>query len=142
MPFFDYINPDINSYQLLILALYAFLAGWERAGIRASIMPAVPLMVGSMGAVNALGYMIPILITGDIFSINYYKKHADGKSLKKLIPFAAVGIFAGMIAGQKISGSSFKKIIAALVILSLVINLINRNLQKSCTEKKNRYKRL
>ena len=136
MSLFNSINPDINSYQLLILALYAFLAGWERAGLRASLMPAVPLLVGSMGAVNALGYMIPILITGDLFSISYYKKHADGKSIKKLIPFAAAGILAGMIAGQKISGSSFKQIIAVLVILSLVINLINRNLQKSCTEKK------
>ena len=135
MSIFYNINPEISLYQLLFLALYAFLAGWERAGIRAALMPAIPLIVGSLGAVNALGYMIPILIVGDIFSVSYYKKHADGSSIKKLLPFAAAGIFAGMIAGQKISGSSFNRIIAVFIIISLGINLLNRKLQMDCEKK-------
>ncbi len=121
---------EITLYQLLFLALYAFLAGWERAGLRASLMPAVPLLVGSMGAVNALGYMIPILIAGDLFSVTYYKKHADKESLKQLVPFAAAGIIIGMVTGKFISGETFKKIISGLIIISLTINLLNQKLQK------------
>ena len=136
MLFFDSANLDITVSQLVLLALYAFLAGWERAGLRASVMPAVPILVASMGAVNALGYMVPILILGDIFSVSYYKKDADKKSIKKLIPFAAAGIIAGMFTGQYISGDSFKKIIAVFIIVSLIVNLINTKLNNRCSEKK------
>jgi uncharacterized membrane protein YfcA len=93
-------------------------------------MPAVPLLVGSLGAVNALGYMVPILIAGDIFSVIYYKKHADKNSIKKLIPFALAGIIIGMVTGNHLSGDSFNRIIASLIIISLVIILINQNLLK------------
>ncbi len=126
---------DLNIYQIMFLALYAFLAGLERAGLRASVMPAVPLLVGSMGAVNALGYMVPILITGDIFSVTYYKKHADRQSLKKLVPFAFAGIIAGMFTGRYLSNSAFKNIIAVLVIISLIINLVNQHLNRQCRDK-------
>ncbi len=138
MSFLNPANFEISSYQLMLLTLYAFLAGWERAGLRASVMPAVPILVGSMGAVNALGYMVPILILGDIFSVTYYKKDADKSSIKKLIPFAAAGIMAGMITGQYITGNTFKKIIAVFIIVSLIINLINSRLNKRCSEKSNR----
>ena len=133
------MNPayfELSSYQIMLLALYAFLAGWERAGLRASVMPAVPLLVASMSAVNALGYMVPILIIGDIFSVSYYKKDADKKSIKQLIPFAAAGIIAGMFTGQYISGDAFKKIIAFFIIISLIVNLINTRLNRRCSGEK------
>lgn len=126
----DPIFFGINSYQIMFLIFYAFLAGWERAGLRASVMPAVPLLAVSLGAVNALGYMVPILIAGDIFSVIYYKKHADKSSIKKLIPFALTGIIIGMVTGKHLSGDSFNRIIASFIIISLVITLINQNLLK------------
>jgi uncharacterized membrane protein YfcA len=86
--------------------------------------------VGSLGAVTALGYMIPVLIVADIFSITYYKKNADRKSIKRLMPFAFIGIIAGTITGKYMSGKTFQVVIAVLVITSLFINALNRYLNR------------
>lgn len=117
----DIVFLNLTFFQLTIIAVYALFVGFERAGIRSAILPIVPLVVKSFGAVNALGYMIPLLIVSDIFSISYYRKHADKKELIRLLPFAAAGIFIAMMIGKQLSPDTFKKIIGSLIIITLII---------------------
>ncbi len=116
---------NMNLFQVTSIAVFALLVGFERAGLRTAVLPVVPLVVESFGAVNALGYMIPLLITADIFSVTYYRKHAEKKELIRLLPFAAAGIIFAMLIGEKISPDTFKKIIGALIIISLLIIFID-----------------
>ncbi|MCP5514227.1 MAG: sulfite exporter TauE/SafE family protein [Spirochaetales bacterium] len=119
---------NMNLFQLISIAVFALLAGFERAGIRSAVLPVVPFVVKSFGAVNALGYMIPLLIAGDIFSVSYYRKNAEKKELIRLLPFAAAGIIFAMIIGGKISADTFKKTIGTLIILSLIIIFLDQKI--------------
>ena len=135
----DFFSLDITAYQLISLSLYAVLVGFERAGLRSAVLPSVPLVVESFGAVEALGYMIPLLVIADIFSVSYYRKHTDKKELIKLIPFAAVGITAGLMTGGSISQGVLKKVIGTLIIISLIIISLNKRLS-SCRQVTGCYK--
>ena len=134
MDVFQFVS-DFTTYQLVSILIYAFLVGWERAGIRASILPAVPLVVQSFGAVRALGLMIPLLVIADIFSVSWYKKSADKKDLIKLIPFAFFGIITALLAGKSFSSSVFNKVIGTLIISSLIIISVNQHLLKKCSSR-------
>jgi len=64
---------------------------------------------------------LPMLVMADVFGVAYYHRSAHWKTVLKVIPWATVGIFAGLLVGKNISAGQFKQLIGFLVIISLAV---------------------
>jgi uncharacterized membrane protein YfcA len=75
----------------------ALLIGMSKAGLPGLGTIAVPLMAMVFPPTLSTGILLPILITGDLFGVIYYHRHADWKVLFRLMPAALVGIIIGFL---------------------------------------------
>jgi uncharacterized protein len=116
----------IFSYQLdppsiLLLILVAVCIGMSKTGVHGAGMIAVPWLAMIFGGQMSSGIMLPILCIADIMGVWYYHRHASWPHLKKLFPWAAVGTFLGTYVGSSIDDETFKLVMAAIIVISVVI---------------------
>lgn len=93
----------------------------SKTGIQGTGMLSVPLMALAFGGQSSSGIILPMLIMADIFGVWYYHRHADWDSLKKLFPWAALGIVLGTLVGSFINDEQFRLIMAVVIILSVIV---------------------
>jgi len=56
----------------------------------------IPLFVFTVGDARlSAGWLLPVLISGDIFAVVYYRRHAAANRLFSLVPWVAVGMAIG-----------------------------------------------
>ncbi|GAA6138686.1 sulfite exporter TauE/SafE family protein [Arenicella sp. 4NH20-0111] len=117
---------DILSYQftvsgLLILGLVALLVGMAKTGVAGAGMIAVPLLAMVFGGRESTGIMLPMLIIADVLAVRHYHNSANWEHLKKLLPFAVIGVFLGTVIGGMVNDKVFKLAMAAIIFASLGI---------------------
>lgn len=121
----------MDNIQLLALGLYGFFMGLERAGIRSVNMPVIPFVISALGPMTAMGYMLPIVLITDIFSVAYYRRSADIRILLHTLPGAFLGIVTGTLVGQRLSVPLFKGLVGCIIIVSLCFIIYNETGKKS-----------
>ncbi len=85
------------SAEVWVCAVCAvLLMGVAKAGFGGGIgIIATPLLALTMPVADAAALMLPLLIACDVFAIRHYYDNFDGKSVKRLLPGAFLGIGAG-----------------------------------------------
>ena len=82
----------------LLCWVASILVGISKAGFGAGVgILAVPLMTIAISPTRMLGVLLPLLITGDIFSLLHYPKMQDFRNLSMLIPGCLLGIGIGAL---------------------------------------------
>jgi len=91
---------DLYVYGLIA----AVLIGVAKTGVPGVGIAVVPLLAAAVesihpetGAKDSVAWLLPMLITADIWAVAKYWKHTDWKLLKKLVPWIAVGLVVGFI---------------------------------------------
>jgi len=110
---------SLSSWLLAILC--ALMIGMSKTGVNGLGTLVVPLMAFIFGGMPSSGLVLPMLIMADIFGVVYYHRSTQWKTVFKVLPWAFVGIFGGLIVGKNISALQFKQLIGVLVILSLMV---------------------
>ncbi len=102
----------------------AALIGMAKAGVKGMGMITVPIMATIFGGKISAGLVLPMLSFADVFAVSYYNRHAEWKYVWKLIPAAAAGVVAAIFVGNAINDEVFKTLIAAFIIGSLVLMIV------------------
>lgn len=111
----------LEPVQWLWVIVAAFLVGFSKTGISGFTMLVIPILATVFGGKDSTGIMLPMLIIGDIFAVFYYQRHAKWKDIVRLLPWAFVGILAGLFVGNLIDDHTFKLLIAVIVLICLVL---------------------
>ena len=111
-------------FQWLLVILAAFLIGMGKAGLKGVDMLNVTLMAIVFGGKSSTGIVLPLLCVADIAAVAYYNRHAQWKYFWKLVPWMMVGILMGVFIGKDMNEALFKKIIAAIILVSIAILFI------------------
>ncbi len=91
-----YHDPLWVSIGLACLAVV--IIGIAKAGFGGAVgIAAVPLMAAAMKTDLAVGVMLPVLITGDMFSLRYHRRHVSWRHMRLLLGGMIVGIAIGTI---------------------------------------------
>jgi uncharacterized membrane protein YfcA len=67
--------------------------------------------------------VLPLLCAADLLAVKYYHRHAEWKHFWKLIPWMVVGVLAGVLAGQYMNEAVFRKIMATIIVVTVIIML-------------------
>ena len=83
----------------MIGAFCAFNIGLAKTGMPGLAIMAVPLFVLTVGDARlSAGWLLPVLLTADLFAIVYYRRHAAANRLFGLLPWVVIGLAAGAYA--------------------------------------------
>lgn len=114
----------LSPMDWALFLLSAFLVGTSKAGVKGMGMLIVPLMAWVFGGKPSTGIVLPLLIMADVFAVSYYNRHAEWKYIWRLLPAAAIGVIIGVWLGRYMDGAIFTKVLAGIILGSLVLMLI------------------
>lgn len=122
---------DITWIQLVFTIFGALLVGFSKTGV-----PTLGIFVAAMLAAvypssESVGLLTPILITGDIIAIVYYRKAVVWKHLFQLLPWVLVGLALGFFVLKVIDNRTLSLLIGTLVLLLIALHLSRERLEKA-----------
>ena len=88
--------PEYSAAFWVLATLSVVFVGIAKAGFGGGVgVVATPLMALTIPVADAAAILLPLLIVCDIFAVAHYRKTFDRRSIKLLLPGAAVGIAVG-----------------------------------------------
>ncbi|MEO6329267.1 MAG: sulfite exporter TauE/SafE family protein [Ginsengibacter sp.] len=105
----------------LLILLAAFIIGLSKAGLKGIDMMNVTIMAIVFGGKASTGVVLPLLCTADILAVIFYHRHAQWQHFWKLIPWMIIGILIGVYAGKDLDEIIFRRIMAVIIMLTIVI---------------------
>ena len=122
---------DLSALQWIAIFLAVFLLGLSKSGIKGIGILIVVILAFVFGEKASTGILLPMLIVADIFAVAYYHRHAQWKYIKKLMPWMVIGVLLGVWIGNDISEEIFKKLMAIIIIGSVLILFYSENRKSS-----------
>ena len=132
---FLYTNSFID-WVLILMA--AFIIGLSKAGLKGIEMMNVTIMAIVFGSKASTGIVLPLLCVADIMAVIYYNRHAQWPHFWKLIPWMMIGILIGVYVGKDLNEAVFRKLIALIIILTVVI-MVTLEFRKAQTVPANKF---
>ena len=118
--------PELAGWQWLLGGACALLIGIAKTGVPGAATLTVPLLVLTVGdARHAAAWAAPMLITGDIFAVGYWRRHAEARALFSLIPWVAAGMIGGA-AALSLSELVLRRMVGVIVLVMLALTLLRR----------------
>ena len=111
---------SMDVYDWLIAFLGTFLLGMGKSGLKGLGAIIVTLMAIVFGGKQSTGVLIPMMIAADVFAVIYYHRHTQWFFLKKLLPMMVLGVLVGVWWGGSISELLFKRIMAIIILFSVL----------------------
>ena len=119
--------PHLALWQWLLGAFNAFAIGVAKTGVPGAGSLAAPTMVLLVGNARfAAAWTTPLLSVGDIFSVVYWRGHADAKKLFSMIPWVAIGMAGGGFA-LALDEHVLRRIVGGIVASMLVLHVLHRS---------------
>ena len=88
--------PDFTLAIWVLVVFYAITVGIAKTGVPGiGLLGVVALITFSEDAKTAVGFMLPLLVAGDLFALAYYRRHAVWRHVLRLLPWAVAGILIG-----------------------------------------------
>ncbi|MFV0539984.1 MAG: TSUP family transporter [Aestuariibaculum sp.] len=112
---------NLSALQWMAIAFTVFLLGLSKSGIKGISIIIVIILAFVFGEKASTGILLPMLIFADIIAVIYYKKHVQWYYIKKLLPAMVMGVLVGVLVGNFISEDVFKRIMAAIILVSVLI---------------------
>lgn len=95
----------------------------------------VPIMASVLGAKPSTGFLLPMLIMGDIFGVIYYHRHAEMKYILRLAPSTVIGVLVALLVGQWVSEGQFQQLLSVVILGSMGIMIFRKKSSADLTEK-------
>jgi len=107
--------------SFFVALLGAFILGASKSGLKGMGIVVVTLMAFAYSAKASTGILLPLLIFADILAVSYYNRHAKWKYLLRFLPWMIGGVIVGAIIGKDLPEEIFKRGMAIIILISVVI---------------------
>jgi uncharacterized membrane protein YfcA len=122
--------------QWSIAALGAFIVGLSKTGVSGlGILFAALFVLVFPNAKQATGFVVPLLIFGDVVAVLSYRSHAQWRFVWKLFPSTAVGVILGFLALDRISNPAARTLVGAIICTLAVLSFWLRHRSGSADER-------
>ena len=93
----------------------------SKAGLKGMGILVVILMAFVYEAKASTGILLPMLITADIIAVIYYRRSVRWDYLMRFLPWMVAGVLLGAYVGKEMPEEIFKKGMAVIILISVVI---------------------
>src|SRR5690606_25772557 len=127
---------QLSLIQWVAIGLSGFILGASKSGISGIGLVIILILAFVFGEKASTGVLLPMLIVADILAVIYYNKHVQWAYVIKLMPLMLVGVLVGVWLCNNISELVFKRIIAVIIILSVLVMIYTKKRSTSIPNNK------
>ena len=114
---------ELSALQWALLLTASLLAGLSKTSLN-GIGPFVAVIAASvLPAGESTGFVLVLLLVGDLFAITSYRAHADWRVFRRLLPAVVVGIVVGAFFVSRVDAVVFKRSLGAILLVLAVMQL-------------------
>ena len=117
---------NLEPWQVALAVLGALLVGISKTGIAGLGMLFVVMFANVIPAKQSSGFVLPLLIFGDVVAVWSYRAHAKWAHVWRLMPWTAAGVLLGYLAMGKIDDRQASVLIGAIILVMVAIHLWRR----------------
>jgi uncharacterized protein len=117
---------NFHAWQWVVLVIAALIVGVAKTGVVGLSLVFVALFASVMPAKQATGFVLPLLVVGDVVALVAYGKHAIWKEIRFLLPWSFVGIVVGFIALGRMNEHQAATAIGSIIIALALLYVAKR----------------
>jgi len=108
--------PHFSALQWLLAALAGLGLGLSKAGLAGLSLFHVVVFAFLFGARESTGYVLPLLVSGDICAVVALHQHVRWEYVRRMLPPACLGVVLAAFSMSMISDAAFKPLIGWIVL--------------------------
>jgi len=108
--------PDLSTSQWLLAIVAAACIGISKSGFAGLGVFHVLVFAVLFGARASTGFVLPLLIFGDICSVIAFGKLAHWQYIRKVFPPAAIGVVIGWLLMKRIDEAAYRPVIGWIIL--------------------------
>jgi uncharacterized membrane protein YfcA len=109
-----------------ILVVCVLLYGFSKTAMPVAGVLAGPLLAATLGVTTASGFIMPLLLLGDLFALARYRQHVDWRLILKLLPGVLVGVLLTALLFVFVNTHTLSRIVGVLILASVVLEVWRR----------------
>jgi uncharacterized membrane protein YfcA len=118
--------PHLDGLAVVVVVICALLYGVSKTAMPVAGVVAGTVLAGVLGPANATGFVVPLLILGDLFGLAFYRSHADWRIILRVIPGVLVGFVLTALMFAFVPPAGVARIVGVLILVSLLLELRRR----------------
>ena len=116
----------LEPWQWVLIVLGAFLVGVSKTGIVGVGILFVAVFANVLPARQATGFVLPLLIFGDVIAVASYRQHTVWRHLWRLFPSAALGVLLGTLALGRLDDAATRRLVGGIILAMSALHVGRR----------------
>jgi len=122
--------PHLDVLAVVVVTVCAVLYGVSKTAMPVAGVVAGTVLAGVLGPAQATGFVVPLLILGDLIGLAFYRSHADWRVIVRVIPGVLVGFVLTALMFVFVPPTGVARIVGVLILISLCLELRRRILAR------------
>ncbi|HUL54052.1 MAG TPA: sulfite exporter TauE/SafE family protein [Opitutaceae bacterium] len=106
----------LEPWQWALVVAGAFLVGVSKTGIVGIGVLFVAIFANVLPARQATGFVLPLLIFGDVIAVASYRQHTVWSHLWRLFPSTALGVLLGTLALGQLDDAATRRLVGGIIL--------------------------
>jgi uncharacterized protein len=107
----------------LFAAFAAVVVGLSKTGVPGLGMLAVAIFANLMPTKQASGFVLPLLIFGDLVAVFSYRQHTEWSHLRRLFLWTGAGVVLGTLAMRVIDNRQAQLLVGGLIVALVALHV-------------------
>ena len=115
---------------MTVVVATVFTYGFSKTAMPVAGVVASPVLAAALGPTVAAGFIIPLLLLGDLMGLLYYRQHANWSLLVRIVPGVLVGFVVSAVLFWWGSPALVARVIGILLLTSIVLEVVRRRARR------------
>lgn len=115
------MNFDSSMWLLAVFA--AMIVGLSKTGVPGIGMLFVAIFANLMPTKQASGFVLPLLIFGDLVAVFSYRRHTEWSHLRRLFVWTGAGVALGAVALNQIDNRQARLLVGGIIVTLVAMHL-------------------
>lgn len=116
--------PELSSMEWTLVLLAAFGLGVSKSGFAGLGLFHVVVFAHLFGAKDSTGYVLPMLLFGDVCAVLSYRQHANWHYIARMSWPTGIGVVAGWALMQRLDDATYKPVIGSIILFLAVMQAV------------------
>lgn len=117
---------SLSLLQLALIGICVLLTGASKTAMPVAGVVSGTVLAATLNPTAAAGFLVPLLLVGDVIALARYRQHVQWKLIARLLPGLLVGFALAALAFWVLQAAVLARVIGALILASLAMELLRR----------------
>jgi uncharacterized membrane protein YfcA len=111
---------------VVVVATCVLMYGFSKTAMPVAGVLASPVLAATLGATTAAGFIIPLLLVGDLFALARYRQHANWRLIGRVVPGVLMGLAITALLFRFVDVTTLGRVVGLLILASVVLEVWRR----------------